>query len=286
MVNIQWYPGHMEKARRAMNENIKAVDIVIEIRDARIPLASQNPLLEQLLQGRAHLIILSKSDLADPSITEKWLTYFDTPTTKALALDLFHDKSSRSKIIQACKDLTREKREKMIAKGIRNPRAMRAMACGIPNVGKSTMINLITSKNTVKTADKPGVTKSLSWIHADSSLDILDTPGVLWPKFSDQSIGISLAAIGSINEDILNKREIAIETIRMIQRMYPHLLEEQYEAESDADAQEILLAIAQKRNLKKENGEYDMLRSADLFLRELRKAKLGRVSLEMPDEKK
>lgn len=276
--NINWYPGHMEKTRREMEERLKAVDMVIELRDARMPKASANPLLNDLAKNKAKLIVLTKEDMADEAMTKKWLSFLKKDNVSALSLDINRDNSASKKIIKEAISIMEEKREKMRKKGI-NPRAIRAMVCGIPNVGKSTMINRIAKKNTVKAADKPGVTRSLTWIHADKELDLLDTPGVLWPKFNDEKTGLVLAALGSINDDILNKKYLAMDTIRMIQELYPNYLENLYEIEK-ANPNEMLKRIAELRNFRKENNELDTIRSSELFLYELRKGKLGRLTLE------
>lgn len=284
MVKIQWYPGHMEKARREMTERLKAVDLVIELRDARIPEASRNPLLHMMAKEKPRLILLTKTDMADPAATEEWVRYLKSrENTSCLAVDLMRDSRCGRKIIREALLLMQEKREKQKARGIR-PRAVRAMAAGIPNVGKSTMINRIAGKNTLKAADKPGVTRSLTWLHADPDLDLLDTPGVLWPKFDDEKTGSLLAAVGSINDDILDRKMLAMDTIRMIQDLYPQLLEGIYEAEEGVNPNGMLKAIAARRHLLKEKGEPDTKRAADLFLTELRHGKLGRLTLERPDE--
>ncbi len=284
MVKIQWYPGHMEKARREMTERLKAVDLVIELRDARIPEASRNPLLHMMAKDKPRLILLTKTDMADPAATEEWVRYLKSrENTSCLAVDLMRDSRCGRKIIREALLLMQEKREKQKARGIR-PRAVRAMAAGIPNVGKSTMINRIAGKNTLKAADKPGVTRSLTWLHADPDLDLLDTPGVLWPKFDDEKTGSLLAAVGSINDDILDRKMLAMDTIRMIQDLYPQLLEGIYEAEEGVNPNGMLKAIAARRHLLKEKGEPDTKRAADLFLTELRHGKLGRLTLERPDE--
>ncbi|MBQ6490502.1 MAG: ribosome biogenesis GTPase YlqF [Solobacterium sp.] len=282
MVAVQWYPGHMEKARRDMQDALKQVDMVIEIRDARIPNASRNPMLDKMIGDKPRLIVLSKSDLADDSASEAWVKALSKEGQKAVYGDLVGQKRNRQMIINECLELTKKKRDKMIARGIR-PRAMRAMACGIPNVGKSTLINLIASKTRAKTADKPGVTRSLSWIHASDQLDILDTPGVLWPKFDDERTGVLLAALGSINEDILNTTEIAAYVIKDIQKLYPGLLDGIFEAPEGTDEYAMLEQIARQRHLVKPGGEPDVERAADVFLHELRKAKYGKLTLEMPE---
>lgn len=281
---INWYPGHMEKARRQMSERLKAVDMVIEVRDARIPDASTNPMLLNMIQNKPRVIILSKSDLADPKMTEEWITYLNNETTKAIALDLSHDMKCRKQIVSACLSVMKEKREKQMSKGIK-PRAIRAMAAGIPNVGKSTLINKIAGKTTVKAADKPGVTKSLTWIHADPMLDLLDTPGVLWPKFDDPRTGTVLAILGSINDEILEKKMVAMDAIHIIQDFYPGYLENLYESK-EVNPNGMLKAIAEKRHILKAEGQLDTNQAAITFLTDLRRGKLGRFTLEKPNENK
>ncbi len=284
MVAVQWYPGHMEKARREMSDHLKAVDMVIELRDARIPKSSRNPMLDQMAQGKPKLILLSKADLADPQETEKWLNCLGTqPDQKAMAIDLQHDQSYRQKIVSACLQLTEARRARMIRKGI-HPRPMRAMVCGVPNAGKSTLINRIAGKNQVRTADKPGVTRKLVWIKADRNLEILDTPGVLWPKFSDPKTGSLLAATGAVNEDILNLEEIAMDTIHTIRSRYPGVLEAEYGADESTRTDVMLDQIAAARRLVIEGEQPDRKRAAGVFLHEMRRGRLGRFTLESPDE--
>ncbi len=279
MVNIQWYPGHMEKAKRDMLDSLKAVDMMIEIRDARIPKASGNPILDEMAKDKPRLILLSKNDLADPEMTEKWMKQLQGDKRIVMSLDILNDKSGRGKVIEACHTLTKDKRDRMIRRGIR-PRAMRAMVCGVPNAGKSTLINAIAKKKSAKTEDRPGVTRTLTWIHADPTLEILDTPGVLWPKFEDQRTGSLLAATGAINEDILDLKEIAMDTIHVIREYYPMALENIYQASKDTRTDVMLEKIAETRHLLKGNGEYDVERAASVFLHELRRGKLGRITLE------
>ena len=281
MVKIQWYPGHMEKARREMTEKLKVVDMIIELRDARMPQASRNPMLLQMAGNKPRLIVLTKIDQAEEEVTKQWVSYLSkAENVDCIALDLMRDSKAGKKIIAKSLALMKEKREKQKARGIK-PRAVRAMVCGIPNVGKSTLINRINGKNTVKAADKPGVTRSLTWIHADPDLDMLDTPGVLWPKFDDEKTGSLLAALGSINDDILDKKNLAMDTIHLIQDLYPGLLEKIYDTEP-VNPNKMLKAIALKRQLKKADGEADTKRAAEVFLQELRKGKPGRLTLERP----
>lgn len=282
MVKIQWYPGHMEKARREMGERLKSVDMLIELRDARIPEASVNPIIKQMAQGKPRLIVLTKIDMADPEQTQKWVEYLCNGENSCIAVDLMKDARCAKKIIREAILLMEDKRKKQLARGIR-PRPIRAMACGIPNVGKSTMINRIHGKNTLKAANKPGVTRSLTWLHADENLDLLDTPGVLWPKFDDEKTGSLLAALGSINDDILDRKMVAMDTIHYIQDLYPDLLEEIYKS-GQVNPNGMLKAIAKKRNLVKADGILDTKRAAELFLTELRHGKLGRLTLERVNE--
>ena len=277
---INWYPGHMEKAKRQMMERLKAVDMVIEVRDARIPDASTNPMLLNMVNNKPRVIILSKCDMADPAMTDKWIEKLNTDTTMAIALDLMHDPKSGKKLVQACLTIMKPKRDKQLSRGIK-PRAIRAMAAGIPNVGNSTLINRIAGKNTVKAADRPGVTKSLTWIHADPQLDLLDTPGVLWPKFDDPRTGTVLAILGSINDEILDRRMIAMDAIHIIQDYYPGYLEELYES-GTVNPNGMLKAIATKRHILKAEGELDTRQAAITFLSDLRHGKLGRFTLEKP----
>ena len=283
MVKVQWYPGHMDKARREMQEKLKVVDVVIEVRDARIPEASRNPVLDSLSSGKPRIIVLSRRDMADDAETEKWLCRLEQGGNKALALDLQRDKNVKKKLLQAALDLTREKREKQFSRGIR-PRPVRAMVCGIPNVGKSTMINRIASRSQAKTEDRPGVTRSLTWIHADEKLELLDTPGVLWPKFDDEKTGSLLAVTGAINDDILDIPMIAMDGIHIIQDRYPGLLPEVYGCSRGDSPPAVLRAIAAKRNLRKENDLPDTKRAAVMFLQEVRKGRIGPLTLEAADE--
>jgi len=283
MVDVQWYPGHMEKARRDMIDHLKAVDMIIELRDARIPNASRNPILDEMAPQKPRLIVLSKLDLADEEVTAQWVAALKNEKQDCLAIDVANDSGARAKVIAACKQLTKEKRERMIRKGIK-PRAMRAMCCGIPNCGKSTLINRIAKRSSAKTADKPGVTRALTWIKADDSLEILDTPGVLWPKFEEPRVGSLLAATGAINEDILDLKEIAMDTLHVLRELYPGAVEAEYDADLNTRTDVMLEKIAYKRNLLKEEGEPDTDRAAGVFLRELRKGRLGRFTLERPHE--
>ena len=282
MVDVQWYPGHMEKARRDMQESLKAVDLIVEIRDARVPDASRNPLLDTMGQGKGRLIVLSKADLADPVETQRWIDTLTKEDQKAMALDIAHDPSAKKIVLEQLHELGIPKIERMVRRGIR-PRALRAMVCGIPNAGKSTLINRISGKNRVRTEDRPGVTRSLAWIHADKTMDLLDTPGVLWPKFDDPRTGSLLAATGAVNESILDLKEIAMDTMHVIRQYYPDALSEAYQCDPDTRIDVMLEKIAAARHALKENNEPDTDRAAVIFLHELREGKLGRITLEHVD---
>ena len=282
MVDVQWYPGHMEKARRDMQESLKAVDLIVEIRDARVPDASRNPLLDTMGQGKGRLIVLSKADLADPVETQRWIDTLTKEDQKAMALDIAHDPSAKKIVLDQLHELGKPKIERMVRRGIR-PRALRAMVCGIPNAGKSTLINRISGKNRVRTEDRPGVTRSLAWIHADKTMDLLDTPGVLWPKLDDPRTGSLLAATGAVNESILDLKEIAMDTMHVIRQYYPDALSEAYQCDPDTRIDVMLEKIAAARHALKENNEPDTDRAAVIFLHELREGKLGRITLEHVD---
>ena len=281
--NINWYPGHMDKARRDMQEKLKAIDVVIEIRDARIPNASRNPILDSLSNNKPRLIILSKLDLADPIETDKWLEFLNVDNQKAISLDINDGKNIKKTIVSYCLELNKARIERQKQKGI-NPRPTRAMVCGIPNVGKSTLINRIAGKQSAKTEDRPGVTRELTWIHADKQLDILDTPGVLWPKFEDQSIGTLLGLTGAIKDDVLDLNMIAMDGIHILKDYYPEVLPSIYGTSKEETPPSVLRTIATNKHLLKEDGKLDTKRAATMFLKDLRRGKLGRLTLEHVDE--
>lgn len=282
MVKVQWYPGHMEKAKRGMLEKLKAVDMIIELRDARMPESSRNPMLIQMANQKPRLIVLSKMDQADPVQTELWLKKLQSENVSCIAVDLMRDPGCGKKIIQAALNVMKEKRDRQRAKGI-NPRAVRAMAAGIPNVGKSTMINRIAGKNTLKAADKPGVTRSLTWLHADKELDLLDTPGVLWPKFEDEVVGLNLAFTGAIKDEIMDVEELALKLVERLSEICPEKLMARYKLDQIEETPlETLDAIARKRGAIVSRGEIDYNRIAVILLDEFRGGKIGNISLELP----
>lgn len=280
-IRIQWFPGHMTKAKREMQEKMKMVDMIIELRDARIPNASKNPMIEELCGQKPRLIILSKKDKAQDAITKKWIEALSGETTKVIALDITKENIT-PKVVVASKELMKPKIERMIKRGIR-PRAIRAMVVGVPNVGKSTFINRIAKKKVAVTGDRPGVTRSLQWSKVNQDLELLDTPGVLWPRFEDETVGVLLAITGAIRDEILPLEEIAAWAMRYLMKYHPEALMKRYGIEICDDPYEMLERIARKRGFMR-NQEMDEKRTIETFLREIRDDKLGTISWEVPDE--
>ena len=279
-MNIQWYPGHMTKARRMMEEDIKLIDLVIELVDARLPLSSRNPDIDNLAKNKARLILLNKADLSDERINNQWTDYFKEKGFFVVKLDSRSGagmKAINGVIQEACK----EKIERDRKRGIIN-RPVRAMVVGIPNVGKSTFINSYAKKACAKTGNKPGVTKGKQWIKLNKNLELLDTPGILWPKFEDQQIGLRLAMAGSINDEILNIAELAVHLIKFLKETYPGTISERYGVEEDTKELDILENIGVKRGCLKKGSVIDIDKAADIIIDESRAGKLGRISLERP----
>ncbi len=282
-MDIQWYPGHMTKTRRMMEENISLVDIVAEILDARIPLSSRNPDIDRLAANKKRVIILNKSDLADSEKTKKWISYFEARGFKVLCTDSRTGKGVKD-IAPVCKELMKEKVERLRARG-RIFVPSRVMIAGIPNSGKSTFINRLVGKSITKTGDKPGVTRSKQWVNIKKDLQLLDTPGILWPKFDDKQVGLRLAFTGAVNDEILEKRELASLLIGELRKQYPRAIADRYGieyAEDEAD-HEILDKIGKKRGFLKKGEEIDTLRTASILLDEFRGGKLGKITLEIPE---
>ena len=277
---IQWFPGHMTKAARQMEENLKKVDFVIEIRDARIPDSSRNPMLDGIIHTKPRLIILSKKDKADPKLTKEWITYLEKDNVRVIALDLVHE-NYKAAIVQASKTLCAFFIEKQKRRGIK-PRALRAMVCGIPNVGKSTMINTLAKRKAAKTADKPGVTKSLQWIKLDKDLELLDTPGVLWPKFDDQQIGLKLALLGSIRDEVVTMDELAMFAVEWLMENNPSSLIETYGIKIQDTPWHTLEQVAIKRGYL-QKGQIDENRLMNSFVKDMRENKCGLITWEKPN---
>ena len=279
-MQIQWYPGHMTKAKRAMKEDIKLIDLVIELVDARVPLGSRNPDIDELAKGKGRIVLLNKADLADDGCTERWIAWFKEQGIHALRINARSGmgmKQIQPLVQEACK----EKIERDRKRGIKN-RPVRAMVVGIPNVGKSTFINSYAGKACAKTGNKPGVTKGKQWIRLNKNVELLDTPGILWPKFEDQRVGLYLALIGAIKDEILNIDELSLELIKILLSDYPTVLKERYGVEEDAEPPVILGQIAENRKCISKGGELDYSKAAALLIDEFRSGKLGQITLERP----
>ena len=281
-MNYQWYPGHMTKAKRMMQENIKLIDLIIELVDARIPMSSRNPDIDELGKGKSRIILLNKSDLADAGLNQEWESFFKE---KGYFVQQLNAKTGAGiKNIQALvQESCKEKIERDRKRGIIN-RPVRAMVVGIPNVGKSTFINSFAGKACAKTGNKPGVTKGKQWIRLNKNLELLDTPGILWPKFEDQKIGERLALIGSINDEILHVDELAVALIRNLKNSYLDLLEKRYDITMDEDAYDTLKKIAIARKCLQKGELPDVDRASSMLLEDFRSGKLGRITLERPEE--
>lgn len=279
-MNLQWYPGHMTKAKRQMQEDLKLIDLIIELVDARIPLSSRNPDIDELGKNKARLILLNKSDLADERYNEQWSAYFQKKgfyVVKVNAKSGAGPKSIQGVIQEACKaKIERDRR-----RGIKN-RPIRAMVVGIPNVGKSTFINSYAGKACAKTGNKPGVTKGKQWIRLNKTLELLDTPGILWPKFEDQEVGKRLAFIGSIKDEILNLEELSLELLDYIRTNYPGLLNTRYGIKEEGTPVSLLEAVADKRKCLIRGQEIDYAKAAGIVMEEFRNGKIGRITLEFP----
>ncbi len=281
-MHFQWYPGHMTKAKRMMQENIKLIDLVIELVDARVPMSSRNPDIDELGKNKARLILLNKSDLAEERCSDAWAEFFKAKGYSVLKVNSKKGggiKSIQGVIQEACKEKTERDRKR----GILN-RPVRAMVVGIPNVGKSTFINALAGKACAKTGNKPGVTTGKQWIRLNKSVELLDTPGILWPKFEDQEVGKKLAFIGSIKEEILQIDELAMEMIKFLQVHYVGVIESKYGAEECEDAFETLQNIAKERHCLLRGSELDTQKAAQLFVDDFKNGRLGRLTLEFPED--
>ena len=281
-MHFQWYPGHMTKARRMMQENIKLIDLIIELVDARIPLSSRNPDIDEMGKNKARLIVLNKADLAEEKRNDEWVEFFKEKGYSAVKVNSKKGggiKSIQSVIQEAC----REKTERDRRRGILN-RPVRAMVAGIPNVGKSTFINTLAGKACTKTGNKPGVTKGKQWIRLNKSVELLDTPGILWPKFEDQTAALKLAFIGSIKDEILQTEELAAELIRFLEKEYAGVIGRKYSVEPAEDPYECLRRIAESRHCLVRGSELDTEKASALLLDDFRNGRLGRITLENPGD--
>lgn len=279
-MHFQWYPGHMTKAKRMMQENIKLIDVVIELVDARIPLSSKNPDIDELARNKSRIVLLNKYDLADDSKTQAWKKWYED---QGAFVTLVNSKSGQGvkNVTAIVQEACKEKIERDRKRGIIN-RPVRAMIVGIPNVGKSTFINSFAGKACTKTGNKPGVTKGKQWIRLNKNVELLDTPGILWPKFEDQEVGIKLALIGSIREEILNITELSYILIKYLLENYPKVLQDRYDIEECSDVVKVLEGIAIKRGCKSKGDTLDLDKASSIIVDDFRTGKIGRISLEIP----
>ncbi|MGZ9584660.1 ribosome biogenesis GTPase YlqF [Paenibacillus marinisediminis] len=289
-MSIQWFPGHMTRARRQIQEKLKLIDVAIELLDARLPMSSRNPMISEILGDKPRLIIMNKADLADPEMTNRWMQIFRAEGHAVLPVDASTG-TNVQQIPGEARKLLEEKIARQIAKGMK-PRAIRALIVGIPNVGKSTLINKLAGRQVAATGDKPGVTKGQQWIRVGQEMELLDTPGILWPKFEDQLVGYRLATTGAIKDQLLNVEDIAFYAIKYLTKHYSERLKERFELEElpqvdSEDPNEVVAVmeeIGRKRGCLVSGGRVDLEKASGIILRELRAGKMGRVTLETPEE--
>ncbi|MDE6925505.1 MAG: ribosome biogenesis GTPase YlqF [Acetatifactor sp.] len=283
-MNYQWYPGHMTKAKRMMQENIKLIDLIIELVDARIPFSSRNPDIDELGQNKSRMVLLNKSDLADPVYNKQWISYFRDQGAHVLEINSKTGagiKGIQGMVQEACK----EKLERDRKRGIVN-RPVRAMVVGIPNVGKSTFINSFAGKACTRTGNKPGVTKGKQWIRLNKNLELLDTPGILWPKFEDRQVGMHLAFIGSMNDEVIILEELACDLLSCLEALYPEAVTGRYGVEWKASPAEMLENIARARGCILKGESMDLKKAATVLLDDFRSGRFGRITIEYPVEER
>ena len=279
-MQFQWYPGHMTKAKRAMQEDLKLIDVIIELVDSRVPYSSKNPDIDQMANGKSRILLMNKYDLADTNVTDEWIKYYEDKgyfVVKVNSKSGSGVKAVHEVIQKACRDkIERDRR-----RGILN-RPIRAMIVGIPNVGKSTFINSFAGKACTKTGNKPGVTRGKQWIRLNKSVELLDTPGILWPKFEDQKVGLNLAFIGSIKDELYNIYELSLLLIKFLVEEYPDVIAEFYGIENSTDEVKLIESIAERRGCLKSGAQYDFDKAAKCLIDDFRQGKLGKISLERP----
>ncbi|MDI7741642.1 ribosome biogenesis GTPase YlqF [Lysinibacillus fusiformis] len=282
-MTIQWFPGHMAKARREVQEKLKLVDIIFELIDARLPLSSRNPMIDQVINQKPRLLILNKADMADEAETNKWVHYFANQGHTAVAINSLEGKGLQ-KVTKAAQEILSEKWARMKAKGMK-PRAIRAMIVGIPNVGKSTLINRLAKKNIAKTGNMPGVTKSQQWIKVGKDIELLDTPGILWPKFEDQEVGLKLALTGAIKDTIINMEDLAVYGLQFLSIHYPNRMEERYGLTAiHEQLVDTFDHIGKRRNVYGQGGEIDYDQVAEIIVRDIRNQHFGKITFDIVDE--
>ncbi len=279
-MNYQWYPGHMTRTKRDMQESIKLIDMVIEVLDARIPKSSQNPDIKSISNGKIRVIILNKKDLSDERKTRLWEEYFKEEGIFVVSADS-RDKADIKKVRSKIDEAALKKRERDKKRGIMN-RPVRAMIAGIPNVGKSTFINSFAGKASAKTGNRPGVTRGRQWIRLSKGIELLDTPGILWPKFDDEALGENLARTGAIKDDLINMQELSLGLIDFLRDNYPGRLKDRYGMEETGEDYLILEKISKARGCLRSGGQIDLDKASRLIVDDFRSGRLGRISLEVP----
>ncbi len=280
MAVYNWYPGHMAKARRAMTEDIKLIDIIVELIDARAPYSSRNPDIEKLGAGKERIIVLNKADLADPKINDSWTAFFKESGARVVALNS-RDRQGFRAVLSVIDDAARKKRERDLKRGIKN-RPVRLMVCGIPNVGKSTFINSLCRKNIAKTGNKPGVTKGKQWISVMKGVDLMDTPGILWPRIDDPVSQKNLAMTGSMNDEAIDRNDLIHEIVSMLKERAGDTMASRFDVNESDDTAGVLQKVALSMHMVRPGGEKDTDRAASFLITEYRSGNLGRISLEQP----
>ena len=282
-LHINWYPGHMKKTKEMVQNNLKLVDVVIELLDARIPLSSKNPEIDKLAHNKPRVVVLNKSDLSDRAKLNKWISYYKSKGIKAIPVDTLKG-SGVNKIVEECKNVTKEKMDALKEKG-RKERAIRVMIVGVPNVGKSSLINKLTGRKSTQTGDRPGVTKGKQWVRLKGNLELLDTPGILWPKFEDQKIALNLAFTRAIKDEILDIDTLGLKFIEKMSDIEPEKLKARYKLDSlGEEPLETMEMIGRKRGFILGRNELDYTRIAKTVLNEFREGKLGQITLEVPED--
>ena len=282
-LHINWYPGHMKKTKEMVQNNLKLVDVVIELLDARIPLSSKNPEIDKLAHNKPRVVVLNKSDLSDRAKLNKWISYYQSKGIKAIPVDTLKG-SGVNKIVEECKNVTKEKMDALKENG-RKERAIRVMIVGVPNVGKSSLINKLTGRKSTQTGDRPGVTKGKQWVRLKGNLELLDTPGILWPKFEDQKIALNLAFTRAIKDEILDIDTLGLKFIEKMSEIEPEKLKARYKLDSlGEEPLETMEMIGRKRGFILGRNELDYTRIAKTVLNEFREGKLGQITLEVPED--